>query len=77
MVMMAMLFMLEQRITNKTEIPLLSCADIAVILKASLPRRDITESEMLEQLEKRHRKRQASIDSAYKAQSEEKLYSAG
>jgi len=77
MVMMAMLFMLEQRITNKTEIPLLSCADIAVILKATLPRRDITESEMLEQLEKRHRKRQASIDSAYKAQSEEKLCSAG
>lgn len=77
LVMMAMLFMLEQRITNKTDIPLLSCADIAVILKATLPRRDVTEAEMLGQLEKRHRKRQASIDSAYEAQCATGLSPAG
>jgi len=69
--------MLEQRITNITEIPFLSCADIAAILEATLPQRDITESEMSEQLEKRHGKRQASIDSAYKAQSEIGLCSTG
>lgn len=68
LVMMAMLFMLDQRIKNKKEIPLLSCADIATVLKSILPQRDVTESEVLAQLEKRHRKRQASIDSAYEKQ---------
>lgn len=68
MVMMAMLFMVNQRINNKADIPLLSCADITTVLKAILPRRDITESEVLGQLEKRHRKREASIDAAYEKQ---------
>lgn len=65
MAMMAMLFMLDQRVNNKLEIPLLSCADVATVLKTILPKRDITDSEVLGQLEKRHRKRQVSIDSLY------------
>jgi hypothetical protein len=68
MVMLAMLFMLEQRMNYQVDIPLLSCADVTGFLKYILPKRDITEDEMLRQLEVRHRKRQASIDAAYKKQ---------
>ena len=68
MVMLAMLFLLETRIQHKKNISLLSCADITTVLKAILPRRDITEEEVLRQLEKRHRKRQKSIDAALKKQ---------
>jgi SRSO17 transposase len=68
MVMLAMLFMLEQRYVHKKEIPLLSCCDIATVLKSTLPRKDIGEEEILRQLEVRHKKRQASTDSAYQKQ---------
>jgi SRSO17 transposase len=68
MVMMAMLFMMEQRLRHQLEIPLLSCTDIATLLKSMLPRRDITEEEILRQLEVRHEKRQTSIDYARKKQ---------
>ncbi len=68
MVMMAMLFMTEQRLHHQLEIPLLSCADITTLLKSILPRRDVTEYEILRQLDIRHVKRQASIDYARKKQ---------
>ncbi|MEA3468849.1 MAG: transposase [Thermodesulfobacteriota bacterium] len=68
MVMMAMLFMIEQRLHHQVEIPLLSCADITTLLKSILPRRDVTEDEILRQLQIRHKKRQASIDHEYKKQ---------
>jgi hypothetical protein len=70
MVMLAMLFMLEQRLKNRTDIPLLSCADIATLLKSVLPGRDITEYEIVRQFEVRHRKRRVSIDFAYRKQQE-------
>lgn len=70
MVMMAMLFMIEQRLHYQFDIPLLSCADIATLLKSILPRRDVTMDEILRQLEKRHKKRQVSIDYARKKQKE-------
>ena len=68
LVMMAMLFMLKERLLNKDTHSLLSCADVATLLSHFLPRRDVTVEEVLRQLDKRHRKRQASIDSAYKRQ---------
>ena len=34
----------------------------------ALPRRDVTEAEIMAQLKQRHRQRQASIDSAYRRQ---------
>ena len=67
-VMLAMLFMTEQRLQHQADIPLLSCGDITTVLKSILPRRDITEKEILRQLEIRHRKRQDSIDIAYEKQ---------
>jgi SRSO17 transposase len=65
LVMMSMLFMLETRIEQKEDHPLLSCPDISILLKTFLPRRDIDSDEVLRQMEVRHKQRQASIDSAY------------
>ena len=63
-----MLFMLEQRMQHHQDIPLLSCADVTTLLKSVLPKRDISEAEVLRQLEVRHKKRQDSIDAAYRKQ---------
>lgn len=68
LVMMAMLFMLNERIFQKSEYPLLSCSDITTLLARFLPRRDLHPDEIIRQLEVRHEKRQASIDSAFKNQ---------
>lgn len=68
LVMMAMLFMLEEKLSQKATYPLLSCADIECLLAHFLPRRDTTVAEVVRQLEARHRARQAAIDSAYRRQ---------
>lgn len=68
LVMMTMLFMLETRLEQKEQYPLLSCPDIATLLAHFLPRKDVTPEEVLRQMEVRHRQRQASIDSAYARQ---------
>jgi len=68
LVMMAMLFMLEERILQKDDHPLLSCSDIESLLRSFLPRRDIEHDEIIQQMTKRHRKRQAAIDSQYRKQ---------
>jgi len=68
LVMMVMLFMLKSRIWYKSEYPILSCFDIQVLLAHFLPRRDVTVEEILRQMEERHRRRQASIDSSYRKQ---------
>ena len=68
MVMITMLFMLEQRLHHQLDIPLLSCADISTILKSILPDGDVTEAEIFRQLNVRHKKRQASIDHAHEKQ---------
>jgi SRSO17 transposase len=68
LVMMAMLFMLEQRLVHKDSHPLLSCSDVISLLCHFLPNRTINSEEVLRQLEVRHRKRKASIHSAYRRQ---------
>ncbi len=68
LVMMAMLFMLEERILQKDDHPLLSCSDIESLLRAFLPRRDVAHDEILRQMEKRHRRRQAAIEAQYRKQ---------
>ena len=77
MVMMAMLFMLEQRLLCKEFDPLTSCTDIVAILSFFLPKRAITADEVFRQMEVRHKKRQASIEAAYRKQRREKLVSVG
>lgn len=66
--MMAMLFLLEERLSQKEAYPLLSCSDIEVLLAHFLPRRDGTPEEVVRQMEARHRARQRAIDSAYRRQ---------
>lgn len=68
LVMMAMVFMLKERMLNEEKYPLLSCADIMVLLAHFLPRQDTTPEEVIRQMEIRHQKRQASIDLAYAKQ---------
>ena len=68
LVMMAMLFLLEERRLHPQTRPLLSGRDIRALLNHFLPRRDTTLEEVLRQMEVRHRKRQAAIDSAYRKQ---------
>jgi SRSO17 transposase len=63
LVMMAMLFMLSERILHKETYPLLSCADIEELLARFLPRRNVDEEEVISQLEQRHRQRQKAIAS--------------
>ena len=74
LVSMAMLFMTEEREIQRDEYPLLSCNDIELLLRTYLPRRDIEHHEVRRQMEKRHQKRQASIDLAFKKQ---RILSAG
>ena len=66
--MMAMLFMLEERLLCIGECPVLSCKDVRILLCYFLPRRDTTLEEILRQIKIRHKKRLASVKSAYKRQ---------
>lgn len=68
LVMMAMLFQIEERLLHRPTHPLLSGRDIRALLNQFLPRRDTTLEAVLRQMEARHRKRQAAIDSAYRKQ---------
>jgi SRSO17 transposase len=68
LVMMAMLFMLSERIQHKDTYPLLSCADIEALLAHFLPRRDVTEEEVIFQLKRRHKQRQKAIGSHARCQ---------
>jgi SRSO17 transposase len=61
MVMMAMLFMVEQRMLFKDAYPRLSCFDSVCILNFLLPRRAVTFEEVTRQLEARHKRLRASI----------------
>ena len=63
LVMMAMLFMLSERIRHKDTYPLLSCSDIEDLLSRFLPRRDVSEEEVIRQLEERHHRRLSAIKS--------------
>lgn len=68
LVAMALLFMVEERELHREALPLLSCNDIETLLRTCLPRRDIDPDEVVRQMEKRHKRRQASIDYAFNRQ---------
>ena len=63
MVMMAMVFMLSEKIKHQDVYPLLSCADIEDLLAHFLPRRDVTKDEVIRQMDVRHRQRRKAIKS--------------
>jgi len=54
LVMMAMLFMLEERVEQQEDYPLLTCSDIETLPAHFLPRRDIDVDEVIRQMELRH-----------------------
>jgi SRSO17 transposase len=68
LVMMAMLFLQRERHLQRDALPLLSSADVKILLARLLPRRDVDPDELIRQLHLRHQARQAAIDSAYRRQ---------
>ena len=77
LVMMAMQFMLEERLRQKDDHAFLSCGDIEVLLAHFLPRKDVTVEEVICQMETRHRQRRAAIKSAHRTQKAGKLNKTG
>lgn len=65
LVMMAMLFLLRERMKHATTHPLLSCADVTALLR-ELVCEPTTLKDLLAQMDKRHKKRRAAIESAGK-----------
>lgn len=68
LVMLALLFLLKERLLHQQDVALLSCQDIVELLNHYLPRTDLTEKAVLANLKRRHRTRQRDIDSAYRKQ---------
>ena len=64
LVMMALLFLLQERQLQSEELPLLSAADVKLLLARLLPRRDLDLEESIRQVQVRHRQRQSAIESA-------------
>ncbi len=73
LVMMAMQFMLEERLRQKDDHSLLSCGDVEVLLAHFLPRKDVTVEEVIRQMEVRHQQRLGAIESAHRTQKTSKL----
>jgi SRSO17 transposase len=59
LVMMGLLFMMEQRIERRTLCPNLTCKDIEILLSRMLPRKDLTVEDVLELVRKRIERRTA------------------
>ncbi len=68
LVMLALLFLLKERLLHQQDITLLSCQDIVELLNLYLPRMDLTEEAVLANIKRRHRARQRDIDSACRRQ---------
>ena len=63
LVMMAMLFMLTEKLRMKDQCPLLSCADIEKLLAVFLPRRDASPEQVYSHMKRRHEMRRRAIES--------------
>jgi SRSO17 transposase len=68
LVAMAMAFLLQERLEHAAAFPLLSCRDVAEILKRTLRRHQMTTETILRQMERRHLRRQRAIEAAYRRQ---------
>ncbi len=65
LVMMAMLFLLRERIENEQEYPLMSVRDARLLLIEMIKQDQIQLHKRWLQMNKRHEKRQADIDRYY------------
>jgi SRSO17 transposase len=73
LVMMAMLFMLSEKLRMQEQCPLLSCADIERLLAAFLPRRDASPEQVLSHMNRRHEMRRRAIASHAKRNAERRF----
>jgi SRSO17 transposase len=73
LVMMAMVFILSERLHMKEQCPLLSCADIERLLAAFLPRRDASPEQVLSHMNRRHEMRRRAIESHAKRNAERRF----
>jgi hypothetical protein len=64
LIMRALLFMFEERVLQASTAPLLRCSDIEPLLAHFLPRKAVTREDIVGQMWRHHRKREASSDSA-------------
>ena len=62
LIMMAMVFLLQQRILRKTSYPLLTVSDMVFVFATILPSRQNNLVQAIEIIEQRHRKRQRDIE---------------
>lgn len=65
LVMMAMLFLLSEKIENQEETPLLTGRDINELLTFFLRKESPTEQEVFRRINNRHKKRQRDIENAF------------
>ena len=65
LVMMAVLFLMNQKIENREETPLLTGRDINELLTFFLRKESPTEQEVFRRISNRHKKRQRDIDNAF------------
>jgi SRSO17 transposase len=75
LVMLAMLFMLRQRIQHAETVELLSCQDIVELLNVYLPRADRSKEAVLRNIQRRHTKRNAAIQSARRRKNSDPILS--
>lgn len=66
MCVLALLFITKERLLAQPQAPLVSAHDVVELLDFYLHRPATTETEIIEQIARRHDKRQQSIDSAYR-----------
>ncbi len=68
MVMLAMLFIAEQRVAHQPGLELLSPRDIVEMLKETLPRKPETREALVARINQRHQRRRGSIESRFRTQ---------
>ena len=69
LVMLAMLFMMEQKIVYSEPSNLLSCRDIVKVLAKVLPHKDRTVEDVISIIAERHKKRKLAMRYHYKSSS--------
>jgi SRSO17 transposase len=68
MVMLAMLFIAEQRVAHQPGLALLTPRDIVEMLKATLPRKPQGKEALVVQINQRHARRRSAIESRHRSQ---------
>jgi hypothetical protein len=71
MVMLAMLFIAEQRAANQPGLHLLTPRDIVEMLRETLPRKPEGKDALVERINQRHQHRRGAIESRYRKQRRE------